>query len=93
MHPYCMRVADSEFAAGYFTPETQFAEDHVAWTYPGYACEQQGYGWNVEQPVDLVEAGQPDAQGDKGRHEDKQHSDRAHVKILLYDLLLVACFA
>ena len=44
----CMRVTDSEFAAGYFTPEAQFAEDHVAWTDPGYAREQQGDGRNVE---------------------------------------------
>jgi hypothetical protein len=91
--PCCMRVTGSEFAAGYFTTETQFPEDHVAWTDPGNAGEQQGDGGNIKQPVNLVEAGQPDAQGDKGRHEDKQHSDRAHIKNLLYDSLLVACFA
>jgi hypothetical protein len=88
-----MRIPGSEFAAGYFTPESQFPEDHVAWTDAGYTCEQQGGRGEIKQPVNLVETGQPDAQEDKGRHEDKQHSDRAHVKFLLYDSVLVAGFA
>jgi hypothetical protein len=84
-----MRATISEFAAGNFTPETQFPEDHVAWTDPGNPREQQGNRGNVKQPVNLINAGQPDTQGDKGCHEYKQHSNRAHVNVLLYDAVLV----
>jgi hypothetical protein len=84
-----MRVMASEFAAGNFAPETQLPEDDVAGTDSGYTREQQGDGRNVKQPVDLVDAGQPDARRDEDCHEDKQHSDRTHVKFLLYDSVLV----